>query len=328
MTKVLVTGGAGYIGSHTCKALAEAGFSPVVYDNLSFGHKEAVLWGDLEIGDIKDTDRLQEVIVKHNPIAVLHFAAFINVGESVKNPGKYYDNNVAGSLSLLRAMEAEGMDKIVFSSTCATYGEPETLPITEEEKQQPINPYGWNKLFVEKMLADFETAHGLRSVCLRYFNACGAEEEARIGEDHTPETHLIPLALKAAKGETAGLKIFGTDYPTPDGTCLRDYIHVLDLADAHVKALDYLLKGGKSDAFNLGTGNGFSVKEIVDAVGRVTGTPVPHTLEERRPGDPPALVAMPQKAKDILGWEAKWTDVEKIVETAWRFEQKNPKWGG
>ena len=319
---VLVTGGAGYVGAHGCKALAEAGYLPVVYDNLVYGHEEAVRWGPFERGDIADRARLDAVFTAHRPVAVMHFAAFAYVGESVTDPGKYYRNNVGGTLALMEAMVAHGVDKMVFSSTCATYGEPRTVPITEDEPQQPINPYGKSKLVVEQMLADFEVAHGLRSVPLRYFNAAGASPEGEIGERHDPETHLIPLALDAAAGKGRALTVFGEDYPTADGTCIRDYIHVGDLADAHVKALDYLAGGGATRAFNLGTGSGVSVREILDAVEQVTGRPVPHTIGPRRPGDPPALVADPSRARSELGWQPRLSDIDTIIATAWEWHRR------
>ena len=319
---ILVTGGAGYVGAHGCKALAEAGYLPVVYDNLVYGHEEAVRWGPFEQGDIADRARLDAVFESHRPVAVMHFAAFAYVGESVTDPGKYYRNNVGGTLALMEAMVAHGVDKMVFSSTCATYGEPRTVPITEDEPQQPINPYGKSKLVVEQMLADFEVAHGLRSVSLRYFNAAGASPEGEIGERHDPETHLIPLALDAAAGKGPPLTVFGEDYPTADGTCIRDYIHVGDLADAHVKALDYLAGGGATRAFNLGTGAGVSVREILDSVERLTGRKVPHTIGPRRPGDPPALVADPSRARSDLGWQPRLSDIDTIIATAWEWYQR------
>lgn len=318
---VLVTGGAGYVGAHGCKALAAAGYQPVVYDNLVHGHEQAVRWGAFERGDIADRARLDDVFERHRPIAVMHFAAFAYVGESVTDPGKYYRNNVGGSLSLIEAMVARGVDKLVFSSTCATYGEPEEVPITEDCPQRPINPYGKSKLMVEQMLADFARAHGLRSVPLRYFNAAGASPDGEIGELHDPETHLIPLTLAAAAGDEPVLYIFGDDYPTADGTCIRDYIHVTDLADAHVRALDYLLAGNASRAFNLGTGSGVSNREVLQAVARVTGRPVPHRFVPRRPGDPPVLVSNPSRARSELGWAPTLSDIDTIIATAWAWHQ-------
>ena len=294
MKTVLVTGGSGYIGSHTCKALSAAGFLPVAYDKLIYGHRYAVKWGPLEIGDIRDRARLDEILVKYQPVAVLHFAAFAYVGESVLEPGKYYMNNVAGTLELLEAMRARLIHSIVFSSTCATYGIPVEQPITEQMRQEPVNPYGRSKLMIERILADYSTAYGTRSVALRYFNACGADPNGETGEDHEPETHLIPRGLMAAAGEIPHLDLYGTDYDTPDGTCIRDYIHVSDLADAHVRALQYLIEGGKTTAFNLGTGHGFSVRNVIETIERVTGRKVPVKEMPQRPGDPPvSSVEMP-----------------------------------
>lgn len=319
---VLVTGGAGYVGAHGCKALNKAGYRPVVYDNLVYGHEDAVLWGPLERGDIADRTRLDAVFEMHHPIAVMHFAAFAYVGESVADPGKYYRNNVCGTLTLMEAMLAHGVDKMVFSSTCATYGEPRQVPIREDEPQQPINPYGRSKLMVEQMLADFERARGLKSVMLRYFNAAGASPDAEIGECHDPETHLIPLALDAAVEKGPALTVHGEDYPTPDGTCVRDYIHVGDLADAHARALKYLEDGGATRAFNLGTGAGVSVREVLDAVERVTGRKVPHHVGARRPGDPPVLVADTSRAGVELGWAPTMSDIDTIIATAWAWHQR------
>ena len=318
---VLVTGGAGYVGAHGCKALAAAGYEPIVFDNLVYGHEQAVRWGPLERGDIADRSRLDEVFRRYQPSAVMHFAAYAYVGESVTDPGKYYRNNVGGTLSLIEAMLAHGVDKLVFSSTCATYGEPETVPITEDEPQTPINPYGKSKLVVEQMLADFESAHGLRSAMLRYFNAAGASPDGEIGEAHDPETHLIPLALDAVAGRGPALTVFGDDYPTPDGTCIRDYIHVGDLADAHVRALDHLTEGAATRAWNLGTGSGVSNREILDAVARVTGKAVPLRFGPRRPGDPPVLVSDASLARKELGWEPRSSGIETIIATAWAWHQ-------
>jgi UDP-arabinose 4-epimerase len=318
---VLVTGGAGYIGSHACKALAATGYLPVAYDNLVHGHEQAVRWGPLERGDLADRNRLDAAITRHRPTAVMHFAAFAYVGESVSNPGKYYRNNVCGTLSLLDAMLDHHIDRIVFSSTCATYGEPRQVPITEDEPQRPINPYGRSKLMVEQILADFAQAHGLKSTMLRYFNAAGASADGEIGECHDPETHLIPLALDAASGRGPALTVFGGDYATPDGTCVRDYIHVDDLADAHVRALDRVGQREITRAYNLGTGSGVSVRELLDAVERVTGRPVPHHMGPRRPGDPPILVSDPMRARTELGWVAERSDIESIVRTAWAWHE-------
>ena len=322
---VLVTGGAGYIGSHTCKALAQAGYLPISYDNLSRGFRDAVRYGPLVVGDIADRATLDAALAEHKPIAILHFAAVAYVGESMADPVLYYRNNTAGALSLIEAALAAGIDKLVFSSTCATYGVPKTLPIDEDTPQQPINPYGRSKRMVEQMLQDIGAVSPLRSVALRYFNACGTDPDGEIGENHDPETHLLPLAINAALGLGPQLQVFGTDYPTPDGTCIRDYIHVTDLADAHLRALSYLEKGGATTAINLGTGSGFSIREILTAVEQVLGSPVPYQVSPRRPGDPPSLVALAEKARDVLGWEAKHSDIETIVRTAaaWARRQHN-----
>jgi UDP-arabinose 4-epimerase len=319
---VLVTGGAGYIGSHTCKALAIAGYQPVVLDNMTFGHEWAVKWGPLERVDTRNVGSVIAVIEKYRPIAVIHFAAFAYVGESVTDPRKYYDNNVGGTLGLLDAMLQSKLDKIIFSSTCATYGIPSGQTIPESHSQEPINPYGSSKLMVEKILKDFDHAYDLRSVALRYFNAAGADQECGIGEDHDPETHLIPLVLDAALGRRSDVTIFGSDYDTPDGTCVRDYIHVNDLADAHVRSLDYLRSGGDSGAFNLGTGSGFSVREVIDVARSVTGKSISVTEGERRTGDPAFLVAEPGRALGSLGWKPEQSGMEEIVATAWSWHQK------
>lgn len=318
---VLVTGGAGYIGSHACKALSQAGYQPVACDNLVYGHPWAVQWGPLEQGDIADRVWLNDLIARYQPVAVMHFAAYAYVGESVQDPGKYYRNNVAGTLTLLEAMRDHQIGYFIFSSTCATYGIPEQVPIVEETPQAPINPYGASKLMIERMLADFEVAHGLRSLCLRYFNAAGADADAEIGEDHDPETHLIPLAIKAAQRGEPQLAIFGTDYPTPDGTAVRDYIHVTDLADAHVRALKDLRSGGASGVLNLGTGQGYSVREVVNAIEAISGRPVPVREAPRRAGDPPILVANPERAMQRLNWRPTSSDLPSIIETAWRWHE-------
>jgi len=319
---ILVTGGAGYVGAHACKALAAEGFRPVVLDNLVYGHEAAVRWGPFERGDTADRQRLDDVFARHRPVAVMHFAAFAYVGESVADPGKYYRNNVAGTLTLLEAMRDHGVRAFVFSSTCATYGVPGRVPIVETDPQAPINPYGMSKLMVEAMLRDFDHAHGLKSAALRYFNAAGADPDGEIGEAHDPETHLIPLALDAVAGIGPPLTVFGEDYATADGTCVRDYIHVADLADAHVAALRALLGGAPSKAYNLGTGNGFSVRQVLDAVAKVTGRAVPHQVGPRRPGDPPELVADPSLANRELGWRPRLSDLDTIVATAWAWHQK------
>ena len=320
---VLVTGGAGYIGAHACKAIAQAGYLPVVYDNLVYGHRRAVQWGPLEGGDIGDGQRLEAVLQKYRPEAVMHFAAYAYVGESVEDPAKYYHNNVAGTLSLLNAMKAAGIGKIIFSSTCATYGMPQHIPIAEDHPQAPINPYGRSKLMIEWILKDFARAYNLKFVSLRYFNAAGADPDGEIGEDHTPETHLIPLVLDTAMGRREQLEIFGSDYDTPDGTCIRDYIHVTDLADAHLLALDYLNKGGESDVFNLGNGNGFSVREVISSARKMTGLNIPCVESRRRPGDPPTLIGSSDKIKKTLSWRPTYHALDTIVETAWQWHQRH-----
>ncbi len=320
--KILVTGGAGYIGSHVVKALGEKGYDVLVYDNLSKGFRDAVLHGELVVGDLADTALLRRVIKDFKPDAVMHFAAFIEVGESVRDPLKYYRNNAANTLNLLDAMLEHGIAHFVFSSSAAVYGKPETAPIRETEAVKPINPYGWSKAFVETVMEDLSRSSGLRYIALRYFNAAGADPDCRIGERHDPESHLIPLALKAAKGERENIKIFGTDYPTPDGTCIRDYIHVVDLAEAHMRALDHLLNNGASHALNCGYGHGFSVREVVNTVKKVTG--IDFAVEEaaRREGDPPILVADNSKIKEKLNWKPVHDDLEYIVKTAWEWEKK------
>lgn len=320
--KVLVVGGAGYIGSHTCLVLAERGYQPVVFDNLSNGHAEFVKWGPLETGDIRDRDRLDEVFVKHRPDAVLHFAALIEVGESVKDPASFYDNNVVGALTLLSASLAAGVEAFVFSSTCATYGLPEQVPMDETHPQAPINPYGRTKWVIEQALKDYGTYKGLRSVMLRYFNAAGADFEGRIGEWHTPETHAVPLAIEAALGRRDGFKVFGSDYDTRDGTCVRDYVHVLDLADAHVRAVDYLLGGGETVELNLGTGAGTTVSELLGAISNVSGRPFPVEYVGRRDGDSTALVANNDKARKVLGWQPRYT-LDDIIRSAWNWHARS-----
>lgn len=319
---VLVTGGAGYIGSHACKVLAQEGYQPVAFDNLSSGHTWATKWGPLEQGDILDRAALDRAIEKYRPTACVHFAAFAYVGESVTDPGKYYRNNVVGSLTLLEALRDHGVDQIVFSSTCATYGIPDRVPIDETLTQTPINPYGATKLMVERMLADFQAAHQLRSVALRYFNAAGADADVEIGEDHDPETHLVPLVLDAACGDRDNITVFGTDYETPDGTCIRDYIHVTDLAKAHVLALKALEQGLTHRAFNLGNGAGYSVREVIASVERVTGRPVPVKFGERRPGDPARLISNSTRAATELKWTPHITKLDDIISTAWEWHQK------
>lgn len=321
-SKVLVTGGAGYIGSHVCKALARAGYNPIAYDNLIYGHEWAVKWGPFEFGDILDRARLDDVMRRYKPEAVMHFAAFAYVGKSVSDPGKYYRNNVMGSLTLLEAVRDHGITHFVFSSTAATYGVPQTLLIHEDSQQEPINPYGASKLFVERMLKDFGSAHGVRSIALRYFNAAGADPDNETGESHDPETHLIPLVLDAASGRRPHVTIFGGDYDTPDGTCIRDYIHVSDLADAHVKALQALEGGVPSAAYNLGNGRGFSVREVIDTVKHITGLNFPAKVGDRRDGDPAVLVSDAAKAQLDLGWRPRIAELSEIVRTAWAWHRQ------
>ena len=320
---ILVTGGAGYIGSHACKALAQAGYTPIVFDNLIYGHEEAVKWGPLEIGDITDRKRLIAVIKHYEPMAVMHFAAFAYVDESVQDPSKYYHNNLIGTLNLLEVMRDYNIDKFIFSSTCATYGIPYNIPIYESHSQNPINPYGRSKLMIETILRDFEYAYGLRSISLRYFNAAGADPNGEIGESHDPETHLIPLVLEAASGLRPEVIIFGDDYDTQDGTCIRDYIHVSDIADAHVLALGALKNGSISTSYNLGNGDGFSVYEIIRAVEEVTSQVVPIRIGHRREGDPYCLVGSASRIKVDLNWKPKFIDLKSIIETAWNWHVKN-----
>jgi UDP-arabinose 4-epimerase len=321
---VLVTGGAGYIGSQTAKRLAQAGHQPVVADNLSCGHGWAVKWGPFEQGDLADRAWLERLVRRHRVEAAVHFAASTYVGESMTVPGKYFRNNVVTSLNLLETMAVAGVDHLVFSSSCATYGVPQALPIAETHPQAPVNPYGESKLFVERMLHWFSEAHGLRSVALRYFNAAGADPDGELGEDHDPETHLLPLVIEAALGRRPPVAVFGTDYPTPDGTAVRDYIHVMDLADAHLAALEYLRDGGATTALNLGTGRGHSVREVIATVEQVSGRKVPKTDAERRAGDPPSLVADARRAGVTLGWTPRYGDLRTIVEHAWRWHMRHP----
>ena len=322
---VLVTGGAGYIGSHACKALAGAGFQPVVFDNLSRGHREAVRWGPLVEGDLADRQRLCAALIEHKVEAVMHFAAYAYVGESVADPALYYRNNLGGTLSLLEAMREAGIGEIVFSSTCATYGIPDGVPIREDAPQRPVNPYGETKLAIERALHWYAAAYGLRSVSLRYFNAAGADPEGEIGEHHEPETHLVPLVLQAALGHGPHIEIYGTDYPTPDGTAIRDYVHVCDLAIAHLRALERLRGGGGSAAVNLGTGQGHSVREVIAAAELASGRKVPARAAPRRPGDPPALVADPSLAGEILGWHPQHSDLDTIIRTSLAWHTRHSR---
>ncbi len=318
---ILVCGGAGYIGSHINKQLHKEGYKTVVFDNLVYGHREAVKWGDFVQGDLQNQDEIDAVFEKYDIEAVFHFAAYAYVGESVDEPEKYYYNNVACTLNLLRSMKKYGCKKIIFSSTCATYGEPERVPITEDMPQNPINPYGATKLMVERIFKDYSKAYGIQFVVLRYFNAAGADPEGEIGESHTPETHIIPLVLDAASGKRTDIKVFGTDYDTPDGSCIRDYIHVTDLATAHLLALHHLEKGNASDFFNLGNALGTSVLEVVQAVKKVTGREFTVTLADRRAGDPAKLVGASEKAQRVLGWKPQYADIETIVKHAWTWHE-------
>ena len=322
---ILVTGGAGYIGSHAALALSKAGYEVIILDNLSYGHQEIidhVVKVKLIVGDTSDRATLDRLFTDYKIDAVMHFAAYIAVGESVKEPGKYYRNNVASTLNLLEAMLAHDINKIVFSSTCAVYGMPKEVPMTEHHPHNPLSPYAVSKDMVEQILQDFDTAFNLKYVAFRYFNACGADPSGLLGEDHHPETHLIPLALLTALKKRESLYIFGTDYDTPDGTCVRDYIHVNDLADAHVLGLEYLLSGGSSDVFNLGNGNGFSVKEVIETAREVTGLEIKAIESDRRGGDAPILVGSSKKVRDKLGWNPNYADLKKIISHAWQWHQK------
>lgn len=320
--KILVCGGAGYIGSHVAKAIHQAGHQPVVFDNFSAGHEWAVRWGELVRGDLSNGSEIRTALRDHAIEAVIQLAGSINVGESMLDPGKYFRNNFSISVNLLEAMQAEGVKNIVFSSTAAVYGVPESSPIPEEATKQPINPYGEAKYFTERLLNWFSQSHGFRCLALRYFNAAGADPDLEIGEMHSPETHLIPLIIYASLGKRPPVKVFGTDYPTPDGTAVRDYIHVSDLARAHVLGVEYLAAGNASNAFNLGTGCGVSVLEVLRAVEKASGAPVPHELGPRREGDPPALVAQSDRAREALGWTPQHSSLDSIVQTAWAWSRK------
>lgn len=321
MTKILVTGGAGYIGSHACKALAAAGFTPVTFDNLDTGWRDAVKFGPFEEGDLLDRSRLDEVFAKHKPAAVMHFAALSQVGESMSDPGRYWRVNVMGSLNLIEAAVAAGCPNFVFSSTCATYGEQDGVTLDESCAQEPINAYGASKRAIEEMLVQFEAAHGLRHVIFRYFNVAGADPEAEVGEFHQPETHLVPLMLQAIDGKRPALTIFGTDYETPDGTCIRDYVHVCDLVDAHVLGLQWLSSGKDSHVFNLGTGSGFSVREVIDASREITNRAVPYEEGDRRAGDCTRLVSGSTRAEAELGWTPTRSTMRQMIGDAWRWHQ-------
>ncbi len=321
MDNVLVTGGAGYIGSHACKALKAAGFNPVTYDNLSTGWRGAVKFGPLEEGDLLDRARLDAVFETYRPVAVMHFAALSQVGESIEKPGKYWRNNLSGSLNLVEAMTAAGCKRIVFSSTCATYGDQDNVVLDEASAQHPINSYGRSKRAIEDMLADFGLSDGLESVIFRYFNVAGADEDGEVGEFHQPETHLIPLILEAIEGKRGKLKVFGSDYDTPDGTCIRDYVHVMDLVDAHVLGLRWLVDGRGSRVFNLGTGSGFSVREVMQVAAEVTGRAVPHEDAPRRAGDCTRLVSGSERAAQELGWRPDRSTLKTMIADAWRWHK-------
>ncbi|SFR23571.1 MULTISPECIES: UDP-glucose 4-epimerase GalE [unclassified Paenibacillus] len=321
---ILVTGGAGYIGSHTVAELLDLGEEVVVLDNLQTGHKAALLGGKLYEGDLRNKELLSKLFSENSIDAVIHFAANSLVGESMQNPGKYYDNNVFGTLSLLEAMKDAGVRRIVFSSTAATYGEPEKVPIEEGDRTEPTNVYGETKLMMERMMSWFDKVLGIKYVSLRYFNAAGAHESGKIGEDHRPESHLIPLVLQTALKQRPHIAVFGEDYATPDGTCVRDYIHVSDLADAHVRAVNYLREGNDSNVFNLGNGQGFSVKEVIETARKVTGLDIPVVTEPRRAGDPAILVASSDKARSVLGWSPARTQLEDIISGAWGWHQSHP----
>ncbi|MBF2006069.1 MAG: UDP-glucose 4-epimerase GalE [Chlorogloeopsis fritschii C42_A2020_084] len=325
MTTILLTGGAGYIGSHAVLALKKAGYEVIVLDNLSYGHRELVeevLQVKLIVGDTSDRALLDNIFTTYNIAAVMHFAAYIAVGESVIDPAKYYHNNVTGTLTLLEAMVAASINKFIFSSTCALYGVPKFVPITEDHPQDPISPYATSKWMVERILSDFDTAYNLKSVRFRYFNAAGADPNGLLGEDHEPETHLIPLVLLTALGKRESISIFGTDYPTRDGTCIRDYIHVADLAQAHVLGLEYLLNGENSEVFNLGNGSGFSVREVIETAKQVTGKQIKIVECDRRPGDPPILVGSSDKARQVLGWYPQYPSLNEIISHAWQWHQQ------
>lgn len=325
MKEILVVGGAGYIGSHMCKYLYGKRMQPVVLDNLSLGHRKAVQWGTLYEGNMDDQGLLREIFSRHSIAAVMHFAAFCYVGESVHEPLKYYRNNIASTLGLLNGMLEYGVEKFIFSSTCATYGEPESQPIVEENSQKPINPYGRSKFMMEQILDDLDAANGLRSVCLRYFNAAGADPEGDLGEDHDPETHLIPLVLQTALGQRRKLTVFGNDYPTGDGTCVRDYIHIQDLAQAHFLTLQHLLEGGESRKYNLGNGSGYSILDVIKTAETVTGKKLPYNYADRRGGDPATLIGSAEKITRELGWKPEFDTLGAILETAWNWHVNNPQ---
>lgn len=323
--RILITGGAGYIGSHMCKCLDRKGYSLIVLDNLIRGHRQAVKWGDFIKGNSGDKKLLKHIFSEYKVDAVIHFAALCYVNESVKEPIKYYFNNVANTINLLESMIESNIKNFIFSSSCSTYGEPKEIPITEEHHQIPINPYGRTKLMVEQILNDFRHAYGLHYISLRYFNAAGADPEGELGEDHRPETHLIPLVLKTALGQRKSIDIYGDNYETFDGTCIRDYIHVNDLVEAHILALEKLFNGVASGIYNLGNGNGYSVKEIIDVARDITGKEIPVSIGKRRSGDPAILISSSEKAIKGLGWNPKFTEVQEIIKTAWEWHKRNPE---
>ncbi len=324
MKNILVAGGAGYIGSHMCKYLAGNGYNPVVVDNLVYGHRQAVKWGPFIKGSVGDPKLIRDIFSKYQIAAVMHFAAFCYVGESMTDPYKYYRNNVINTINLLKIMVEKGVNNFIFSSTCAIYGNPLESPITEQHPKNPINPYGRTKLMVEQILDDFRNAYGLKSTRLRYFNAAGADPDGELGEDHKPETHLIPLVLQTASGQREAINIFGADYPTKDGTCIRDYIHINDLAQAHFLVLQRLLNGLPCENFNLGNGHGYSVKDVIKIARDITGQPIPAKLVEKRPGDPPELIGSSKKAASELGWKPQIPDLHAIIETAWKWHRAHP----
>ncbi|MGH7846649.1 MAG: UDP-glucose 4-epimerase GalE [Candidatus Binatia bacterium] len=319
--KILVTGGAGYVGSHTVKELARKGFEIVIYDNLLRGHRWAAKWGELVVGDLIDEARLRAVFNQHEIEAVLHFAALAYVGESVEHPRRYYENNVANTLTLLRVMLEQDVKRFIFSSTCAVYGNPNKIPLTEDHPLAPVNPYGRTKLMLETVLKDYDESYGMKHVSLRYFNAAGADPDGELGEDHDPETHLIPRVLLTALRRFEHVEVFGTDYPTKDGTCVRDYVHVTDLGAAHVLALEWLLEGEPSEIFNLGTGQGYTVMEVLEKARRITGRAIPAATSPRRPGDPAVLLAGNEKATKILGWRPQYQALDEIISGAWKWHQ-------
>ena len=324
MNNILVVGGAGYIGSYMCKYLSKNGYHPVILDNLIYGHREAVKWGSFFKGSMDDSALLDQIFSEHQIAAVMHFAAFCYVGESVLQPARYYRNNVANTLNLLEFMNKRGVRSFIFSSSCATYGEPVEIPITENHTQNPINPYGRSKLMVEQIMEDFSHAYKSECVSLRYFNAAGADPDGELGEDHNPETHLIPLVLKTAIGKREMINIFGDDYPTKDGTCIRDYIHIDDLAQAHLLALERLLSGLSGGCFNLGNGSGHSVMQLIETARKVTGKTIPSKVVDRRPGDPAVLIGSSEKAIKTLGWHPRFPELETIIETAWKWHKNHP----